>query len=285
MTEKYRSPHGKKMLTYSPEFAQEVVEAFKGGKTAKEIADATGRKSYMICLILRRAGLKPMDQRRYGNAYSEEKVQEIIAFYQQCQSTRETGSHFGINTRVVREILHRRDVFEPQWQEKPISEEMALEIVAEWNSGAPLARIAISRGIGKARLKRILIEHGIVPQERRPHGPGHGSWKGGRFKNAKSGYWWVHVNPDDPMRIMATNNGHMMEHRLVIARAIGRPLERNETVHHINGDRKDNRLENLQLRHGGHGKGIVLKCADCGGHNIIEVPLTAQELKEQEGKP
>jgi hypothetical protein len=37
------------------------------------------------------------------------------------------------------------------------------------------------------------------------------------------------------------------EHRLVMERAIGRQLRRSENVHHINGVRHDNRLENLEL--------------------------------------
>lgn len=78
---------------------------------------------------------------------------------------------------------------------------------------------------------------------RRVAGEDHRSWRGGSRTTAE-GYVIVLVGRDHPM---SDTNGRCYEHRLVMSDAIGRPLTDDEVVHHINGVRDDNRLENLML--------------------------------------
>ena len=73
-------------------------------------------------------------------------------------------------------------------------------------------------------------------------GPKNTKWKGGKHITT-DGYVMV-LNRGHPN---AENDGYMREHRLVMSEHLGRPLLKSETVHHKNGNKQDNRIENLEL--------------------------------------
>jgi hypothetical protein len=72
-------------------------------------------------------------------------------------------------------------------------------------------------------------------KENAPTGKENTLWRGGRYKSSKDGYIYINVS----------KNNRIAEHRYVMEQHLGRKLLKEEIVHHINGIRDDNRIENL----------------------------------------
>jgi len=118
------------------------------------------------------------------------------------------------------------------------------------------------RNIGKSRSHQSI------------RGPEHQSWKNSRWE--QNGYVMMSISSlpseDQELALSMKDSSHLCtvrEHRLVMAKHLGRPLIRGELVHHKNGIKNDNRIENLELTtHKKHSNGIVfgnhrMKCPHC----------------------
>lgn len=81
-------------------------------------------------------------------------------------------------------------------------------------------------------------------------------WQGGRY--VEDGYVYIKLLPDDFFYVSAKQSGYIQEHRLIIAKSLGRNLHPWEIVHHRNHIRDDNRLENLQLVSGDKHRQITI---------------------------
>lgn len=100
--------------------------------------------------------------------------------------------------------------------------------------------------------------------------------KGGRGKGkgwkGAYGYLFVYLKQDDFFYPMAHSNGCVLEHRLVMAKHLGRCLQAWEVVHHLNHKRDDNQIENLKL------------ASDIGHKQLTLLEARIKRLEEKVGE-
>ena len=215
--------------------------------------------------------------------FTPEEQREIAAEYEAGSSCWLIAKRRGASERTVYRVLLRQDVpirprrGSPQIQRRRFSDKEEAQIAGAYAVGVDPIELAAAWGCGIVLLRDVVCRSGgtwkrrvTTVKERNPR------WSGGRMLD-RDHYVLVLVDDDDPMACMRRYRGYVLEHRLVMARHLGRPLVESETVHHVNGDRTDNRIENLQLRSGKHGPYQAIGCLDCGSHRIGPVPIADEE--------
>ena len=202
--------------------------------------------------------------------YTDGQEREMAARYTGGATYAELMRDFGGCNSTLRKALRRQGIT-PRRRgnvERAFTADEMSQMISRWRAGESQTRIAQAFGAGQATVSRALRNAGVVVVARKQVGERHGMWKGGRTISS-AGYVFVSMPVDHPLAVMRNSTGYVAEHRLVMAQSLGRPLRKGESVHHINGDKQDNRLENLQLRHGQHGNGVTACCASCGSTDIV----------------
>lgn len=69
------------------------------------------------------------------------------------------------------------------------------------------------------------------------------NWRGGHRGGGEKSQYVMAYAPNHPNAI----EGAVLEHRLIVEADLGRSLRRDEVIHHVNGDKRDNRLANLRV--------------------------------------
>ncbi len=256
------------------ELEAKIVQLYQDGVRPTYIAKDLGVGENTVQRVLNRNGIDRRGpvQRRI-KSYQKD---EICQRYENGENPTQLAAEFGMSVTTLREIVKERGarVNNKGGRYRKFTDTEIQTMQKMSDEGCSQESIAHALGSSQNTISRVMRENGIQPGFRgKLHGEKHGSWRGGAHITDQ-GYREVLLDPTDPMAPFMRNRvGYVLEHRLVLARKLGRPLARNETVHHINGDKLDNRTENLQIRNGRHGKGMVYCCADCGSRNIVQCEL------------
>lgn len=172
---------------------------------------------------------------------TQAELQAILASYERTRSTVLTANELGLPKRRVTGLLERAGVPLTKAHGGACYHHQA-EIEQWAKEGVSLSEIARRIGTKHQLVKKFLVEHKIEYQPYQYKPEDNHFWRGGRIVDY-DGYILVKV-VDHPHK---DRHGYVREHRLVMEQHLGRYLLPSEVVHHRDGNKQNNALDNLEM--------------------------------------
>lgn len=154
----------------------------------------------------------------------------MIEFYEKTHSVRKTAENFGMSHTTMSRILKNCGI-------EVLTRSAAIKYVWKNNKHPRLGMKGEKCSVyghkmsEETRTKMLTIWKALGDKKRLYR------------KKHSDGYILIYM-PEHPC---ADATGYVLEHRAIMEHSLGRILSSKEYVHHINGNKEDNRLENLEL--------------------------------------